>query len=412
MGFYPSSLAATRRSLVPKIDPRKWPPSQQIAWARTGPQLDGGDGPWYRRTMSDRKDPSQRSPGALTYRSAGVDIDAGSEVVDRIRALVNRTRRPEQIDQLGGFAGMIGLPEEVEQPALVSCTDGVGTKLLVAIAMDRHDTIGIDAVAMNVNDLICTGAKPLFVLDYIACGKLVPATIERIVAGIVAGCTEAGCALLGGETAELPGLYQADHYDLAAFAVGVVDKRSTLGPHRVRAGDVVLGLPSCGLHSNGYSLARKALLDPAHRGLDLNAALPEGDGTVTVGEALLVPTRIYASALARLGSLPEAPLHAAAHITGGGLIDNPPRALPSHLAMELDLREVSRPPIFRAVAAAGVNETELLRTFNCGLGMVLVVDPDHADNICCVLTSAGEPVLAVGRVVPRAGNANAVKFLG
>ena len=339
----------------------------------------------------------------LSYSDAGVDIDAGNEAVQRIARLVSRTKRPEQIGGLGGFAGMFGMPAGLTDPVLVSCADGVGTKVLVAIAMGRHDTVGIDLVAMNVNDLIVTGAAPMFVLDYIACAKVDPATIEALVAGVVEGCVQSGAALLGGETAELPGMYQPGHYDLAAFAVGVVERAAVLGPKRVREGDIVLGLPSSGLHSNGYSLARKALLSPEHAGLSLTAPLPS-DPTQTVGEALLTPTRIYVPHLAAARTVDGA-LHAAAHITGGGLIENPPRVLPDTLAMELDLGRVDLPPVLAAVADAGVARPEMRRTFNCGVGMLLVVDPAGAASVAAAIAAHdGTVATELGTVVARNGD--------
>ncbi len=347
--------------------------------------------------MQERKDP-------LTYARSGVDIDAGNEAVRRIKNLVAGTRRPEQIGDIGGFAGLMGLPSGLIDPVLVSCTDGVGTKLLVAIALDRHDTVGIDLVAMNVNDLLVAGAAPLFLLDYIAVGKLRPDFVEAIVRGVVEGCRQAGCALLGGETAELPGLYAHDHYDLAAFAVGVVERAKILGPDRVRTGDVALGLRSSGLHSNGYSLARKAILDPQYAGLSLTSPLPGDPAARTVGEAMLAPTRIYEYAFGPLRRMAGAPLHGAAHITGGGLLENPPRALGESLALELDLASVPLPPIQAAVAAQGVPVREMLRTFNCGVGMVLYVDPDQLDEVSSCLRRAGEDPLVLGRVVPRASS--------
>ena len=347
--------------------------------------------------MASRKEPS--APG-LSYRDAGVDIDAGDEAVARIKRLVGSTRRPEQLGDLGGFAGMFAMPAGLVDPVLVSCTDGVGTKLLVAIAMGKHDTVGIDLVAMSVNDLLVTGASPLFLLDYVACGRLDPGVVEEIVRGIVDGCRQSGCALLGGETAELPGMYAEGHYDLAAFAVGVVERAAILGPDRVREGDVVVALPSSGLHSNGYSLARRALLDPEHAGLGLSDPLPGGDGE-TVGDALLVPTKIYAAAFSTLRGLAGAPVHAAAHITGGGLVENPPRVLPESLAMELDLGAVTRPRIMEAIAAQGVAESEMRRTFNCGVGMLLCVQPEAAGEVAAVLANADTPAIEVGRVVPR-----------
>ncbi|PRP91971.1 Phosphoribosylformylglycinamidine cyclo-ligase [Enhygromyxa salina] len=350
----------------------------------------------------------------LTYAGAGVDIEAGNEAVRRIKALVETTRRPEQLDGLGGFAGLMGLPAGLREPVLVSCTDGVGTKLLVAIALDRHDSVGIDLVAMNVNDLLCTGAQPLFLLDYIATGRLEPGKIEQLVAGVVAGCRQAGCALLGGETAELPGMYADGHYDLAATAVGVVERDEIWGPHRAEAGDAVLALPSSGLHSNGYSLARKALLSPEHGGLDLGDPLPGAgpDDPRSVGDALLEPTRIYEPAFAALRALDGAPVHAAAHITGGGLIENPPRALRDELAMEIDLSAVAQPAVLRAVAACGVARDELLRTFNCGIGMLLLVDPARADDALAACDAAGQPATPVGRVVPRSPGAAGVHING
>lgn len=343
-------------------------------------------------------DSGDRPPAPLSYRASGVDIDAGNEAVQRIRRLVASTRRPEQLDDIGGFAGAIGLPDGLKNPALVACTDGVGTKLLVAIAMSKHDTIGIDAVAMNVNDLVCTGAAPLFCLDYIACGSLDPVVIEAIVSGIAEGCRQSSCALLGGETAELPGLYAHGHYDVAAFAVGTVERDERLGPHRVREGDRLLALPSSGLHSNGFSLARRALLEPEFRGLSLDAPLPGGNGA-TVGEAMLEPTRIYVSTFASLQGLPGSPLRAAANITGGGLIDNPPRALPQGLSVELDLRDVPVPAVITAVAEAGVPRGEMLRTFNCGVGMMLVVDPERVEDVRATLPEA----ISIGRVVAEGG---------
>jgi len=360
--------------------------------------------------MADPADPSRGSSlpkgtkpsTGLAYSDAGVDIDAGNEAVKRIARLVSRTKRPEQLGDLGGFAGMFALPSGKKNPVLVSCADGVGTKLLVAIAMDRHDTVGIDLVAMNVNDLVVTGADPMFVLDYVACAKVDPATIESIVSGIAEGCVQSSAALLGGETAELPGMYAPGHYDLAAFAVGVVERDETLGPARVREGDVVLGLGSSGLHSNGYSLARKALLSEAFGGLAFTDPLPT-DPTVSVGDALLVPTTIYVPHLAAARSVGA--LHAAAHITGGGLIENPPRALPDTLAMELDLGDVSAPPILQAISDIGVTRDEMLRTFNCGVGMLLVVDPDGVADMEAAVAAVGLTPTKLGTVVARRGDA-------
>lgn len=345
----------------------------------------------------------------LSYREAGVDIDAGNEAVRRIKQLVASTRRPEQLDDIGGFAGMMALPKGVQEPVLVSCADGVGTKLLVAIAMGRHDSVGIDLVAMNVNDLICTGAAPLFVLDYIACGALDPNVVEKLVSGIANGCRQSRCALLGGETAELPGMYADGHYDLAAFAVGVVGAKARLDPANVRAGDVVLGLASSGLHSNGYSLARKALLDEAHLGLKLDDPTP-GDPDRTVGDTLLEPTRIYVQAMAAVLEQAPGAVHSAAHITGGGLIENPPRALPKGLAMQLDLRVVEPLPVFSLLSSAGVSTAELRRTFNCGVGLMLVVDREREDDVRRALEAVGTTPLGLGQVVADDGGGAPVRF--
>lgn len=353
---------------------------------------------------------AEKAHSPLSYADAGVSIDAGNDAVARIGAHVKTTRRPEQLDAIGGFAGMFRLPTGYTSPVLVSCTDGVGTKLLVAIAMDQHETVGVDLVAMSVNDLVVTGAEPLFVLDYIATGKLAPAHVEAIVAGVCEGCRQSGAALLGGETAELPGMYAAGHYDLAATAVGVVEEDAILGPQRVRAGDVVLGLASDGLHSNGYSLARKALLDPAHAGLALDAALP--GASMTVGEALLRPTRIYVRSMRAAFALPGAPVHAAAHITGGGLLENPPRALPEQLAVRLDPAALPRDPVFEAIAAQGVAAAEMRRTFNCGVGMMLYVDPARVAEVQATLAAHGERVVILGEVFERdASDAPQVAFV-
>jgi phosphoribosylformylglycinamidine cyclo-ligase len=369
-------------------------------------------------SSSDRHNPPEApnshrgegvTAGGLTYRDAGVDIDAGNEAVRRIRALVGSTHRPEQVGDIGGFAGMMRLPTGMRDPVLVSCADGVGTKVLIAIAMGRHDTIGIDLVAMNVNDLLVTGARPLFVLDYIACARVDPSVVEAIVSGVVEGCRQSCAALLGGETAEMPDLYADGHYDLAAFAVGVAEGDALLGPHRVTEGDVILGLPASGLHANGYSLARKALLDPSHAGLALHDPLPGGAGE-SVGDALLVPTRIYASAFSAIQRHEGAALHAAAHITGGGLLENPPRALPEGYAVDLDLRDVPRPAVLRAIADRGVSPDELYRTFNCGLGMLIFVDASRADAVVQALQAADEPCLRVGTVVRRAPGTAAVRI--
>ncbi len=353
----------------------------------------------YSQSVADAKQDAEKAHSGLRYADAGVDIDAGNDAVARIGALVKTTRRPEQLDAIGGFAGMFALSKTLEDPVLVSCTDGVGTKLLVAIAANEHATVGIDLVAMSVNDLVVTGAEPLFVLDYIATGALAPSHVEAIVSGVCEGCRQSGAALLGGETAELPGMYADGHYDLAATAVGVVERAKILGPERVAVGDVVLGLASDGLHSNGYSLARKALLEPAYAGLDLGALLPGSD--LSVGAALLRPTRIYVKSMRAAFDLDRAPIHAAAHITGGGLLENPPRGLRADQAVSLDLSRVPRDPIFTAIAAQGVSEQEMRRTFNCGVGMLLYVEADRADEVASTLRDLGERVFVLGAVRAR-----------
>ena len=332
--------------------------------------------------------PSDDKP--VTYRQAGVDIDAGDALVERIKPLVRKTFRKEVLGGLGGFGALFAMPKGYEEPVLVSGTDGVGTKLKVAFATGRHDTIGIDLVAMCVNDIVVSGAEPLFFLDYFASGKLSVDVGVAIVGGIAEGCTQAGCALVGGETAELPGMYPDGEYDLAGFAVGVVEKSEILDGRRVRVGDVVLGLPSSGLHSNGYSLARRVLLEKA--GLSL----------ADVGEALLTPTRIYVKAVR--AAIATGAVHACAHITGGGLVENPPRVLRDGLGMRLVEASWPVPAIFARIAELGpVERSEMRRTFNCGLGMLLVVDRARAADVIAALTALGEPVFEVGEIIAGAG---------
>lgn len=330
----------------------------------------------------------------LTYRDAGVDMEAGDRLVDRIKPLAARTKTPLVLGGVGGFAGLCALPPDIEEPVLVSGTDGVGTKLKLAFLTGRHDTVGIDLVAMCVNDVITVGARPLFFLDYFATGKLDVAIGEAVVSGIAEGCRQAGCALLGGETAELPGFYADGEYDLAGFSVGVVGKKSVLDGSAVVEGDVLLGLASSGLHSNGYSLARRALLD--HAGLSLDS-FPDGLGE-TLADALLRPTRIYADAV-RV-ALSVGGVHALSHITGGGLPGNLPRVLPPTLGAVIDGRW-PEPAVFALVRRAGrVEEAEMRRTFNLGVGLVLVAAADRAAALQSALEQAGERVFRIGRVVP------------
>jgi len=338
--------------------------------------------------------------GKLSYRAAGVDIDAGDALVDRIKPFAARTRIPEVLGGVGGFAGLCALPSGLVDPVLVSGTDGVGTKLKLAFLADVHDTVGIDLVAMCVNDIVTCGARPLFFLDYFATGKLDVTRAADVIRGIAEGCTQAGCALLGGETAELPGFYADGEYDLAGFAVGVVERAKILDGRAVRVGDVVLGIASSGVHSNGYSLVRKALLERAGLNLDTHLdALGE-----TLGAALLRPTRIYAKSVqAALAAAPGA-VHALSHITGGGLPGNVPRVLPDDLGVVVDPAAWSRPAIFDLVQRAGdVDEDELRRTFNLGLGLVAVVDASQADAVRAAFGAAGEVVTVIGEVVAMPG---------
>jgi phosphoribosylformylglycinamidine cyclo-ligase len=328
---------------------------------------------------------------SLSYRDAGVDIDAGNQLVDRIGPLVKRTLRPGVLTGIGGFGGLFELPvDKYSQPVLVSGTDGVGTKLKVAMMMQRHDTIGIDLVAMCVNDIIVAGAEPLFFLDYYASGQLDVDAATQVVSGIAEGCLLSGAALIGGETAEMPGMYEGDDYDLAGFAVGIVEKSKILAAEHVREGDILLGLASSGPHSNGYSLIRR-ILEVADADLDQ----PMDDATL--GEALLAPTHIYVKPLLKL--IDKIPVHALAHITGGGLLENLPRVLPDGVNAEIDLRSWQRPAIFDWLQQHGnIDENEMLRTFNCGIGMVAAVAADDAEEAAALLESAGETVYRIGRI--------------
>ena len=333
--------------------------------------------------------------GPLTYKGAGVDIDAGDELVERIKPLAAATRIAEVVGGVGGFAGLCSVPADIEEPVLVSGTDGVGTKLKVAFATGVHDTIGFDLVGMCVNDIITCGARPLFFLDYFGTGKLDVGVAEKVVTGIAAACKESGCALLGGETAELPGMYAAGEYDLAGFAVGVVGRRKIVDGTRVVEGDVAIALPSSGLHSNGYSLARKALLEVM--GLALDARPQELEGR-SVGDALLAPTRLYPRAMqAVLGSGVD--VRAMSHITGGGIPGNLPRVLPEGIGLRIE-RTWPRAPIFDLVKhAAGVDETEMRRTFNVGVGYVFVVPGRDVARAEEALRAAGEAPFVLGRAV-------------
>lgn len=332
----------------------------------------------------------------LTYAEAGVDIDAGNRMVELIKPLVRSTARPGADAEIGGFGGLFDLKRAgYSDPVLVAATDGVGTKVKIAIETGVHETIGIDLVAMSVNDLVVQGAEPLFFLDYFACGQLDPEIGARVVEGVAEGCRQAGCALIGGETAEMPGLYRPGDYDLAGFGVGAVERGALLPRADIRAGDVLLGLASSGIHSNGYSLVRRIV---QRAGLHWDAPAPF-EPARTLGAALIAPTRIYVrSCLAALRETKA--IDALAHITGGGFPDNVPRVLPKGLGVTLDLARVPVPPVFRWLAAAGgVAEREMLRTFNCGVGMVAVVAPGEADAVSAVLIREGEQVVQLGEVV-------------
>ena len=335
----------------------------------------------------------------LSYRDAGVDIDAGDDLVERIKPLVRRTQRPECLGGIGGFGGLFELPtERYEKPVLVSGTDGVGTKLKLAIALDCHDTIGIDLVAMCANDILVVGAEPLYFLDYFATAALSPTQAESVISGIATGCEMAGAALIGGETAEMPGMYQSGDYDLAGFCVGVVEKKDMIDGKDICAGDQVIGLASSGLHSNGYSLAR-AIVDRSNASLDTPIAAN------TLGEALLAPTRIYVRSV--LALLTACRVKGIAHITGGGLPGNIPRVLPDGLECHIDPNAWHRPEIFRWLQSEGqVANEEMWRTFNCGIGLIIIVAPENAPQAKALLEESGETVFHIGEI--QAGRAGVV----
>lgn len=328
---------------------------------------------------------------SVTYRDAGVDIDAGDELVERIKPIVRRSLRREVMAGIGGFGALVEVPvDRYRRPVLVSGTDGVGTKLRLAIDTGRHDTVGVDLVAMCVNDVVVQGAEPLFFLDYFATGKLDVGVGERLIRGIVDGCVQAGCALVGGETAEMPGMYHGEDYDLAGFCVGIVEKDSIIDGSATRAGDVVLGLPSSGPHSNGFSLIRK-ILDIARPDVRMDL------GGASLLDRLMAPTRIYVKPLLRLQR--ELPVHGVAHITGGGLVDNIPRVLPDGLEAVLERDAWPRQAVFDWLQQSGnVSDAEMLRVFNCGIGMTVHVAADDADRAIAVLRDAGQQAAVIGRI--------------
>ena len=332
------------------------------------------------------------------YENAGVSVEAGYEVVKRIKSHVARTDRLGVVSGIGGFGGLFDLASlNYKEPVLISGTDGVGTKLVIAKLMGKHDTIGVDCGAMCVNDVVAQGAQPLFFLDYIACGKNDPAVLEQVVSGVAEGCRQAGAALIGGETAEMPGMYDEDEYDLAGFTVGCVERSKIVDGSAIAEGDVLIGLPSTGVHSNGFSLVRKALFEQA--GYTVETRLPEL-GDRTLGDVLLTPTKIYVKALMPLF---EADLvHGVAHITGGGFIENVPRMLPEGLAARIELGSWPVPPIFDVVERAGsVDHMEMFNIFNMGIGMVVAVSADREDEVMNLLANAGEQGYRIGSVVAR-----------
>lgn len=335
----------------------------------------------------------------MDYREAGVDVEAGRAFVNRIRSLVNSTQRPEVLGGLGGFSGCFQLPARMQEPVLVSGTDGVGTKLKLAHTLDRHDTVGIDLVAMCVNDVLTSGAEPLFFLDYLATGKLNSEQLTQVVSGIAEGCKQAGCALLGGETAEMPGFYQAGEYDLAGFCVGIVEKSKLIDGSQVQVGDVAIGLASTGVHSNGFSLVRKIVSDGGYSWQDS----PQELGGKTLGEVLLTPTQIYVKSV--LGALRSGlEIHGMAHITGGGLPENLPRCLGANQSVKIEVNSWEVLPIFQWLAKEGnVSFKEMLNTFNMGIGFVVLVPPREAEKVIKWFEAQEIAVYGIGEVIEGEG---------
>lgn len=339
------------------------------------------------------------------YKQAGVDIAAGNEAVERMKHHVKKTFRPEVLTELGGFGALFGLnKEKYDEPVLVSGTDGVGTKLKIAFAMDRHDTIGIDAVAMCVNDVVVQGAEPLFFLDYLACDKIIPEKIEAIVKGIADGCVQAGCALIGGETAEMPGMYAEGEYDIAGFTVGIVDKAKIIDGSSIQPGDAIIGLSSSGVHSNGFSLVRKLLLEQL--GYQLTDHVSELEGVL--GEVLLTPTKIYVKPLQAL--MEKIRVKGLSHITGGGFIENIPRMLPAQVNAHIEHGSWPIHPIFKLMQEKGnISHADMFRTFNMGIGMVIIVAEEDAAQTMALLEQAGEAAYRIGNIVEGTGQ---VEFAG
>ena len=334
---------------------------------------------------------------SLSYRDAGVDIDAGDQLVENIKPFAKRTMRPEVLGDLGGFGALVEISKKYQNPVLVSGTDGVGTKLKLAFEWDIHHTVGIDLVAMSVNDILVQGAEPLFFLDYFACGKLDVARATDVIKGIAEGCEQSGCALIGGETAEMPGMYPEGEYDLAGFAVGVVEKSKVINGRSIRPGDVVLGLASNGAHSNGYSLIRK-IIERSNPDLDA-----EFDGGKTLRQAIIAPTRLYVKPI--LAALEKFEIKGMAHITGGGLTENIPRVLPENCVAQIDAQSWPLPKLFQWLQQTGnVEQQEMYRTFNCGIGMAVIVPAEQADAAQALLAEQGETVYRLGTIRERAGS--------
>lgn len=333
---------------------------------------------------------SSTNTTSISYRDAGVDMEAGDALVEQIKPYAKRTMRPEVLAGIGGFGSLFEMPKKFKKPVLVSGTDGVGTKLKLAFELNKHDTVGIDLVAMSVNDILVQGAEPLFFLDYFACGKLEVGTAAQVIKGIAEGCEQSGCALVGGETAEMPGMYPAGEYDLAGFAVGCVDKESIINGTTIAAGDVVLGLASSGAHSNGYSLIRKLI---ANSGIDFESDFHGKP----FKDVVMAPTRIYVKPLLQL--IATLPVKGMAHITGGGITENVPRVLPAGLTAEIKKGSWTMPPLFTWLQAQGnVTDSEMYKTFNCGIGMVVIVAKEQAAAAQKLLSDAGESVFEIGSI--------------
>lgn len=341
---------------------------------------------------------------SLSYRDAGVDIDAGDQLVENIKPFAKRTMRPEVLGGLGGFGALVEISKNYSEPVLVSGTDGVGTKLKLAFDWQKHDTVGIDLVAMSVNDILVQGAEPLFFLDYFACGKLDVNQATDVIKGIAQGCEESGCALIGGETAEMPGMYPAGEYDLAGFAVGVVEKSRIITGKDIAAGDVVLGLASNGAHSNGYSLIRKVIERTTP---DLDAEFDQGK---TLREAVIAPTRLYVKPI--LAALKQFNIKGMAHITGGGITENVPRVLPDNTVAEINSKAWPLPKLFQWLQQAGnIASEEMHRTFNCGIGMVVILAEEEAATLANFLTEQGETVYQLGTIRPRQGKEHQTQII-